>query len=93
MTMLARSINPPEPTLLPPAERRTLEAACQALLPALAAETGDDPRLFALDALSLGVPAALEQALTTLDAPQQAQFRMLLRALERTFGLSWDYSE
>jgi choline dehydrogenase-like flavoprotein len=82
MTIAARSAVPTQPALLSPAERRTLEAACQALLPALAAEADDDPRLFALDAASVGVPGALEQALATLDAPQQAQFRQLLRALE-----------
>lgn len=83
MTMLARAVVPPQPTLLLAAERRTLVAACQALLPALQAEAGDDPRLFALDAVRLGVPAALEQALATLDTPQQTQFRQLLRALDR----------
>lgn len=83
MTMMARSAAPTQPRLLNSSERRSLEAACNALLPALAAEAGDDPRLFGLAAADLDVAVALEQALTTLDRPQQAQFRQLLRALNQ----------
>ncbi|MGI9180172.1 MAG: GMC family oxidoreductase N-terminal domain-containing protein [Longimicrobiaceae bacterium] len=71
--------------LLTPAERRALQAVCEALLPALAPEEeeGDDPRLFGLDAAALGVAEAMEQAIATLGARQQSQFRLLLRLLER----------
>ncbi|HZF12838.1 MAG TPA: GMC family oxidoreductase N-terminal domain-containing protein [Thermoanaerobaculia bacterium] len=67
--------------LLSPQERETLEAVCGALLPALAPEAGDDPRLFALDAASLGVAAALEGAVGELGAGQRADFRRLLGLL------------
>ena len=69
--------------VLSSAERATLGYISDTLLPALVPEAGDDPRLFALDAASLGVPAVMEQAIGELDAAQQTQFRLLLRALEQ----------
>jgi hypothetical protein len=68
---------------LSPGERATLRCVCTALLPALQPEAGDDPRLFTLAAGDLGVPAAMEQAIGSLDPAQQEQFRQLLRALEQ----------
>src|SRR5689334_24123254 len=66
---------------LSPAERRTLTAACDALLPALAPEEGDDPRLFALAASDLGVAAEIESAVSTLAAAERRDFRRLLDLL------------
>lgn len=67
--------------VLPPAERATLESVCLALLPALAAEAGDDPRLFSLDAGGLGVAGEMERAVGGLRASQRADFGRLLRLL------------
>jgi len=72
----------PDP-FLAPAERRTLAAVCEALLPALSPEPGDDARLFALDAGSLDLAAAIEGAVGTLRPEQRADFRRLLRLLEQ----------
>src|SRR5258708_34428511 len=66
---------------LPPAERATLDSVCLALLPALAAEAGDDPRLFALDAGALGVAGEIERTVGGMRASQQADFGRLLRLL------------
>lgn len=70
-------------TILSVAERATLQQVCDALLPALLPASGDDPQLFALKAATLDVPAAMEAAISELDAAQQRQFRQLLRALEQ----------
>src|SRR5438552_2915079 len=70
-------------SLLAPAERRCLQAICEALLPSLEPGDGDDPGLFAASANSLGIAQAIEGALAELDKAQQAQFRLLLRALEQ----------
>ena len=69
--------------MLPPAERATLEAVCLALLPALAAEAGDDARLFSLDAGALGVAAEIERTVGGMRASQRADFGRLLRLLAR----------
>jgi choline dehydrogenase-like flavoprotein len=67
--------------LLSRAERETLESVCEALLPALAAADGDDPRLFGLNAAALGIASEVEGAVGELGAGQQADFRRLLRLL------------
>ncbi len=67
--------------VLPPAERATLEAVCLALLPALAAEAGDDGRLFSLDAGALGVPGEIERTVGGMPASQRVDFGRLLRLL------------
>jgi len=67
--------------LLSPAERRTLAAVCEALLPALPPEGADDTRLFALDASSLGLAGEIERAVAELARDQQGDFRKLLRLL------------
>jgi glycine/D-amino acid oxidase-like deaminating enzyme len=66
---------------LPPAERATLAAVCEALLPALAAGPGEDPRLFGLDAAALGIAGEIERAVGGLGSSQRADFRRLLRLL------------
>lgn len=68
-------------TLLAPAERQTLGSVCAALLPALTAEAGDDPRLFALAASDVGLAAEVERVVEGLGRGQQADFRRLLRLL------------
>ncbi|HSS50290.1 MAG TPA: GMC family oxidoreductase [Thermoanaerobaculia bacterium] len=67
--------------VLSAAERRTLQSACTAFLPVLAPQEGDDPRLFALDAAALKVPAAMEEAIGALGADKQAELRRLLGLL------------
>ena len=54
------------PSVLSAAERVTLVWVCGALFPRLEPRGGDDPGLFAADALALGVPAAMEQALASV---------------------------
>src|SRR5438874_11481988 len=70
------------PSLLSPNERTTLLWICGALFPRLEAARGDDPALFAADAVSLGVPGALEETLAAVPPEQLQDFRLLLRALD-----------
>ena len=70
------------PSLLSPSERTTLLWICGALFPRLEAAGGDEPALFAADAVSLGVPAAIEEALASVPPEQLQDFRLLLRALD-----------
>ena len=70
------------PSVLSPAERVTLVWVCGALFPRLEPRGGDDPGLFAADALALGVPAAMEEALASVPPGQARDFRRLLRALD-----------
>src|ERR1700692_2688871 len=67
--------------VLPAAERVTLEAVCLALLPALAAEAGDDARLFSLDAAALGVAGEIERTVGGMPASQRADFGRRRRLL------------
>jgi choline dehydrogenase-like flavoprotein len=83
MTMLASSPATSSPALLTTAERTTLRAVCDALLPSLPAGPGDDPSLFRLCADDLDLAAAIEQALAGFDLGQQSEFRRLLRILDR----------
>ena len=64
-------------------EQLTLQNVCEALLPTLQPEPGDNPPLFTLNATKLGVAIAMEQAIASLDKVQQAQLRRLLRTLEK----------
>lgn len=59
---------------LPLNERRVLEAVCDTLLPAL-------------DAATLGVPAAMEQALARMPLDSWLRFRLLLRMLEQPLAM------
>ena len=59
-----------------------LHWVCGALFPRLEPERDDDAALFGADALSLGVPAAIEEALGAVPADQVQDFRRLLRALD-----------
>ena len=70
------------PSLLSPDERTTLLWVCGALFPRLEATGGDDAELFAADAISLGVPGAIEEALSAVPQEQVQDFRLLLRALD-----------
>ena len=76
---LTRSLTP---SLLSPDERTTLLWVCGALFPRLDPAAGDDRELFTADAISLGVPAAMEEALAAVPAEQVQDFRLLLRALD-----------
>jgi choline dehydrogenase-like flavoprotein len=77
---LTRSLTP---SILSPSERTTLLWICGALFPRLDPQGGDDTDLFTADAVSLGVPAAIEEALAALPAEQVQDFRLLLRALDQ----------
>src|SRR5690242_12823036 len=70
------------PSLLSPDERTTLLWVCGALFPRLEAAGGDDAELFTADAVSLGVPGAIEEALAAVPQEQVQDFRLLLRALD-----------
>ncbi|HKN66665.1 MAG TPA: GMC family oxidoreductase [Gemmatimonadaceae bacterium] len=69
-------------SLLSPDERTTLLWVCGALFPRLEAAAGDDAELFTADAISLGVPGAMEEALSAVPQEQVQDFRLLLRALD-----------
>lgn len=73
---------PTAPVLSTP-ERATLDAVCDALLPALTASENDNTLLFALSGSTLGLAWAVEQAVAAQSDEQQHQFRQLLRLLER----------
>ena len=77
--LFARSL---APSLLSPDERTTLLWVCGALFPRLEATGGDDAELFTADAISLGVPGAIEEALAAVPQEQVQDFRLLLRALD-----------
>jgi choline dehydrogenase-like flavoprotein len=70
------------PSLLSPDERTTLLWVCGALFPRLEATGGDDAELYTADAVSLGVPGAIEEALAAVPQEQVQDFRLLLRALD-----------
>jgi choline dehydrogenase-like flavoprotein len=55
---------------------------CGTLFPRLDPAPGDEPELFTADGVSLGVPAAIEEALAAVPAEQVQDFRLLLRALD-----------
>ena len=76
---LSRSL---APSLLSPDERTTLLWVCGALFPRLDPVGGDDSELFTADAISLGVPAAIEEAHAAVPTEQVQDFRLLLRALD-----------
>jgi choline dehydrogenase-like flavoprotein len=67
--------------VLSSSERRTLQFVCTAFLPVLTPQEGDDPRLFALDATALRVPAAMEETIGALGDDKQAELRRLLGLL------------
>jgi len=85
MTLTARLAAALPVAVLTPTERQTLKQVCEALLPSLTPSAGDDSPLFAMHAAALGVDVGVEQAIATLDLPQQQQLRQLLRALEQPF--------
>jgi choline dehydrogenase-like flavoprotein len=70
------------PSLLSTSERTTLHWVCGAFFPRLEPGPGDDSELFGADSISLGVPAAIEEALGAVPAEQVQDFRLLLRALD-----------
>jgi choline dehydrogenase-like flavoprotein len=67
---------------LTPRERSTLAALCEGIQPALTAEAGDDPVLFAASARQLDVPRAAEDAIALLAPAQRAELRQLLGLLD-----------
>jgi hypothetical protein len=70
---------------LTPRERATLAALCEGIQPAITAEAGDDPVLFAASATQLGVPQAAEEAIALLAPGQQTELRQLLGLLDAGF--------
>ena len=78
----ARASSALVPALLSHGERVMLSWVCGALFPRLEPRGDDDPQLFGADALTVGVPAAIEEALATVPARQSHDLRRLLRALD-----------
>lgn len=72
----------PSAPILSTTERATLEAVCDALVPALAADADDTALLFALNGSAVGLAWAVEQAIGAHDDEAQRQLRRLLRMLE-----------
>ncbi|HMC55717.1 MAG TPA: GMC family oxidoreductase [Gemmatimonadaceae bacterium] len=70
------------PDVLTEAERRTLEAVCDALLPIIEPVGDESPALFRLGAIELGVPAAMQQAIAGFSERQRKELRLFLRLLE-----------
>jgi choline dehydrogenase-like flavoprotein len=78
-----------DPTFLTPAETRTLEAVCDALIPSTASATGGDPDgLLSRAASDLDVAGFLVKALAPEPPVTRARFRSLLHLLASPwFGL------
>lgn len=64
-------------------ERATLQALCDALLPALEPEGADDPALFATDASKRGVPERFENTVALLGESDRSRFRLFLKMLDQ----------
>lgn len=71
------------PTPLSTDERATLQALCDALLPALEPEGNDDPTLFATQASKRGVPLRFENTIAHLGESDQSRFRLFLKMLDQ----------
>ena len=65
------------------AERATLTALCDALLPSLEAGSGDDPELFSIAASARDVPRRIEETLGVLSEGDRSRFRLFLRLLDQ----------
>jgi choline dehydrogenase-like flavoprotein len=74
--------------MLTPAERMTLEAVCDAFLPAIARRPNESP-LFETNASALGVAEAVERAITNaLSESRSTELRLFLRLMDsRAFML------
>ncbi|MEO8575481.1 MAG: GMC family oxidoreductase N-terminal domain-containing protein [Gemmatimonadales bacterium] len=64
-------------------ERATLEALCNALLPALEPVDGDEPALFSTDAAARGVPARVEETVEVLGESDRSRFKLFLKMLDQ----------
>lgn len=64
-------------------ERATLAALCNALLPGLEPEAGDDAGLFHESASSRDVPRRVEETLASLTEGDLSRFRLFLRVLDQ----------
>ena len=64
-------------------ERATLSALCNALLPALEPEAGDDPALFSTDASKRGVAERFENTVSLLGESDKSRFRLFLKMLDQ----------
>ena len=75
--------------MLTAAERRTLEAVCEAFVPSLEVRPGDSAELFRLNASAIGVAPAVEHAiLSALSVSRSDELRLFLRLLDtRVFML------
>lgn len=63
-------------------ERRILAIVCDAFCPRLESGPDESPELFGTSASDLGVPAALEQAMTRLGAGSRRELRLFIRLLD-----------
>jgi choline dehydrogenase-like flavoprotein len=80
---------PASPTILSSEERATLEALCNAFLPSLEAEEGDDPGLFAADAASRKVANRIEDTMSVLAAGERGRLRLFLKLLNQPLFLAF----
>jgi choline dehydrogenase-like flavoprotein len=70
-------------------ERTTLEALCNAFLPSLEPEPGDDPGLFAADAPSRNVARRIEDTIAILGEGERGRLRLFLKLLNQPLFIAF----
>ncbi len=76
-------------SVLSSGERSTLEALCNAFLPSLPPESGDDPGLFAADAASRKVAQRIEDTLGVLGEGERGRLRLFLKLLNQPLFIAF----
>ena len=77
--------------MLSSGERTTLEALCNAFLPSLAAEPGDDSGLFAADAASRKVARRIEDTIAILGEGERGRLRLFLKLLNQPLFIAFQH--
>ena len=77
--------------MLSSGERTTLEALCNAFLPSLEAEAGDDPGLFAADAASRNVARRIEDTIAILGEGERGRLRLFLKLLNQPLFIAFQH--
>ena len=78
-------------TVLSQGERTTLEALCNAFLPSLEPEPGDDPGLFAADASSRKVARRIEDTIAILGEGERGRLRLFLKLLNQPLFIAFQH--
>jgi choline dehydrogenase-like flavoprotein len=78
-------------TVLSNGERSTLEALCNAFLPSLDVEAGDDPGLFASDAASRQVARRIEDTIAILGEGERGRLRLFLKLLNQPLFIAFQH--